>query len=239
MQLPELLEGRLVRRYKRFLADIELRGLGTVVCHCPNPGSMKNCAPDGARVWVWKSDNSKRKLAYSWELVEVEGAMICVNTMRANAVVTEALEQGRISELRQFDEIRREVKTSEGSRLDFALEGDGQRCYVEVKSVTLGVGDGVSTFPDSVTKRGAKHLGELIRLAKAGDRAVLLFCVGRDDTREVRPADDIDPHYGRELRRAMTQGVEVLAYRTEIRTAEIVLTKRLPVVVPDIADLVR
>jgi sugar fermentation stimulation protein A len=227
VDLPPLVEGRLVRRYKRFLADIELPGQGVVVCHCPNPGSMKNCAPEGARVWVSTSDNPKRKLAQTWELVEVDDALICVNTMRANPVVREALEAGRIEELAQFGQVRPEVKLESGTRIDFAL--DEGACYVEVKSVTLGVGNRVSAFPDSVTKRGTKHLRELLELHRHGARAVLLFCVGRTDTEVVRPADEIDPEYGQVLREVHGHGVEVLAYRAEITTATMTLRERVPV----------
>jgi sugar fermentation stimulation protein A len=227
MDLPELQEGRLVRRYKRFLADIELPGQGVVVCHCPNPGSMKNCAPEGGRVWVSTSDNPKRKLANTWELVEVDDALVCVNTMRANPVVREALEARRIVELAEHRSVKPEVKLPSGTRIDFGL--DDRACYVEVKSVTLGVGGGVSAFPDSVTKRGTKHLRELLQLHREGARAVLLFCVGRTDTRLVRPADEIDPEYGKVLREVHQQGVEVLAYRADISTSAMTLGERLPV----------
>lgn len=230
MKLPALAEGALVRRYKRFLADIELPGRGVVTCHCPNPGSMKNCAPSGARVWVSTSEDPRRKLPHTWELVEVDGAMICVNTMRANPTVAEALRERRIDELLGYDSIRPEARLASGSRLDFLLEGGGAPCYVEVKSVTLGVGDGVSAFPDSVTVRGAKHLRELAALREAGCRAVLLFCVARTDTSRVRPADEIDSAYGAVLREVVEAGVEVLAYRARIDVATMTLAERLPVV---------
>jgi len=230
LKLPELASGRLIRRYKRFLADIELPGQGVVTCHCPNPGSMKNCAPEGARVWVSCSDDPKRKLRHTWELVEVDDALVCVNTMRANPTVGEALREHRIAELSGYESIRSEARLESGSRLDFLLEGGGASCYLEVKSVTLGVGDGVSAFPDSVTKRGAKHLRELVTLRATGHRAVMLFCVGRTDTRAVRPADEIDPDYGAALREVAREGVEVLAYRAAIDLVAMTLAERVPVI---------
>ncbi len=188
--LEPLLEGRLVRRYKRFLADIELAGGELVVSHCANPGSMKTCQPDGARAWLSRAHGAKRKLAYTWELVEAEGATVCINTARANAVVEEALRAGVIGELAGFDQLRREVRYGTRSRVDFLL-GYGQRdCYLEVKSVTMRHGPRVSAFPDSVTARGTRHLEELMAMVRAGHRAVLLFCVNRSDARCVRPADE-------------------------------------------------
>jgi sugar fermentation stimulation protein A len=225
----QLTEGRLVRRYKRFLADIELADGEVVVSHCPNPGSMKTCAPDRARVWISKSDNPKRKLAYTWELVESAGAMVCVNTARANDIVAEAIDAGAISELTGYDTLRREVKYGENSRVDIVLERESERCFVEVKSVTLSFGDRVSAFPDSVTKRGTKHLEELIRVVEAGDRAVMLFCCNRDDTSVVRPADEIDPVYGDTLRKAKAAGVELIAYRCDVSPTGIEVRERVPI----------
>jgi sugar fermentation stimulation protein A len=224
-----LLEGQLARRYKRFFADVKLRNGQVVVSHCPNPGSMKNCRPDGARVWVSRNDDPRRKLRYTWELVEVERTLVCVNTARPNSVIAEALSAGRIPELAGYDSIRPEVAYGERSRVDFLLEAGDRRCWVEVKSVTLGLGRGISAFPDSVTARGTRHLRELMAVAAAGDRAVLLFCAGRADTRVVRPADDIDPLYGQTLRQAAAAGVEILAYRCDISPEGISLANRVPV----------
>jgi len=223
-----LLEGRLVDRYKRFFADVRLRNGHVVVSHCANPGSMRNCRPDGARVWISRSDDPRRKLRYTWELVEVEGALVCVNTAHANRVVAEAIEAGGVPELAGYDELRREVPVGD-SRLDLMLSRGDERCYVEVKSVTLGVGGGVSAFPDSVTARGARHLRELMALAGAGHRAVMLFSCGRSDTRAMRPADEIDPVYGATLREAAAAGVELLAYRCDIDTEGVWLRERVPV----------
>jgi sugar fermentation stimulation protein A len=225
-----LLEGRLLRRYKRFLSDIELPGVGEVVAHCPNPGSMATCAPEGARVWISESDRKSRKLRYTWELVEADDAMVMVHTGRANGIVAEGIEAGVVAELRGYDRMHREVKYGERSRVDFLLERGDARCFVEVKSATLGLGDRISAFPDAITARGKRHLEELIRVVEGGDRAMLLFCCNRDPSREVRPADHIDPAYGEALRRAADAGVEILAYRCDVSPDGVWLRARIPVV---------
>ena len=224
-----LTEARLISRYKRFLADIELPGGRVITAHCPNPGSMRTCAPDDARVWVWRSDNPRRKLQYTWELVEADGGMVVVNTARGNQVVAEALANQLIPELAGYDEVRREVAYGQRSRVDFLLTRGEELCYVEVKSVTLNAGGNVSAFPDSVTTRGTRHLQELMAMVDEGHRAVLLFCVGRDPTERVRPADEIDPTYGRTLRSAQAKGVEILAYKCAVTPRAITLGTRVPV----------
>lgn len=224
-----LLEGRLVSRYKRFFADVELPDGEVVVTHCPNPGSMRTCAPDRARVWISKSNNPKRKLAYTWELVEAFGGMVVVNTNLANRVVAEALDAGVIAELADYDEIKPEVRYGDSSRVDFLLTRGDERCWLEVKSVTLHAGGAVSAFPDSVTARGTRHLHELMNMVRTGDRAVMLFCVSRDPTEVVRPADDIDPVYGETLREAVAAGVELLAYRCDVSPTNVELLERIPV----------
>jgi sugar fermentation stimulation protein A len=225
----DLLAGRLIDRYKRFFADVRLEGGEVVVTHCPNPGSMKNCRPADARVWVRRNDNPRRTLRYTWELVEVEDTFVCVNTSRNNLVVAEALAAGAIAELRGYDRVRSEVRYGERSRVDFLLSRGDQHCYVEVKGVTLGVGQGVSAFPDSVTARGTRHLRELMAMVAAGHRAALLFCAARADTQQIRPADDIDPVYGETLRAAAAAGVEILGYRCDVSPAGIWLRSRVPV----------
>ena len=227
-----LIEGRLIRRYKRFLADVELADGEIVVAHCPNPGSMLYCAPDDARVWLSVKHSPTRKLPYTWELVEAYGAMVCVNTAQANEVVAEALAEGRIPELRGYDEVRREVMWSPGTRVDFVLSRHGETCLVEVKSATMRGGDRVTAFPDSVTARGTKHLGELMNAVRAGHRAVLFFCCNRSDARSVRPADEIDPLYGYTLRQAASAGVEILAYRSDLQPSGISLAEAIPVELP-------
>ena len=167
-----LISGRLVRRYKRFLSDIELKNRDRVTAHCPNPGSMLGLAEPGMAVWLSPSRNPARKLAFTWELVDAGASLVGINTGWANEVVAEALEARRIEELAGYPELRREVRYGENSRIDFLLEAPGRpACYVEVKSVTLRR-DGRAEFPDAVTARGTKHLGELSDMVAAGSRAL-------------------------------------------------------------------
>ena len=227
-------QGRLVRRYKRFLADI-VTDEGEHLCiHCPNTGSMLNCMGEGARVWFQRNSDPKRKLPGTWELVETpQGRLACVNTARANRLVEEALLAGVISELAGFTALKREVAYGvENSRVDFRLDYPAGPAYVEVKSVTLGFGDtAVAAFPDAVTTRGARHLRELAALAREGIRAVQLYCVNLTGIEAVRPASEIDPLYADALREAVAAGVEVLAYGVELSEQELRLAHRLPVVI--------
>ena len=226
-----LVEGRLVRRYQRFLAEVDTAA-GRVTAHCPNTGSMQGCAEPGMRVWLSPASNPARKLAWTWELVEaLPGVVVGMHTGRSNGLVREAIEAGRVAELAGYGSIRPEVKYGEGSRIDFLLQSPGRAdCYVEVKNVTAAVEGGVGWFPDAVTARGARHRRAMAAMVAAGHRAVLVFCVQRGDVEEVRPADAIDPVYGRTLREAMAAGVEVLAYRARVSLAGIALTDRVPVV---------
>ncbi len=230
MKLPQLIEGRLIKRYKRFLADVELADGSVVTAHCPNSGSMKGCAVPGGQVWLSRSDKAGRKLAYTWELAEAGGFMIGLNTGLPNRLTREAIENGTVEELQGYDTIRPEVRYGENSRIDLLLEGSPGRCFVEVKNVTL-VEDGRALFPDAITERGQKHLRELMRVVQEGDRGVIFFTVQRGDGDSVSPADMIDPEYGRLLRLAIANGVEALAYRAEVTTAGIRLVERLPVMV--------
>ncbi|HUQ06688.1 MAG TPA: DNA/RNA nuclease SfsA, partial [Kofleriaceae bacterium] len=216
---PPLVEGRLIRRYKRFLADVRV-GRDTVVAHCPNPGSMRTCADEGGRVWLQRKPATK--LGWSWELAEIGGhggALVSVNTARGNQLVAAALAAGAIAELREYETIEREVAVGD-SRLDFHLSRAGarrnrDRAWVEVKTATMDGGHGAAAFPDAVTVRGARHLEELRALRRRGFRATLLFVVPRTGVTSVRPADEIDPRYGITLRRAAAAGVEILAYTVE------------------------
>ena len=235
MDLPTPLhEGRLVRRYGRFFVDVDLTDGPRVTAHCPNTGSLLGCADPGLRVWLSEAHGAGRKLPYRWDLVEVEGGtLVGVNTGLANRLVREAIETGAIPEFAGYDDVQGEVRFgTEGSRVDlFLSRANGwERCFLEVKNVTAAVSGGVALFPDAVTARGTKHLRELMGVVVTGDRAVLCFCVQRGDAREVRPADTIDPVYGRTLREAMAAGVEVLAYRAEVSLSAIRLQDRLPVV---------
>ncbi|WP_313739937.1 DNA/RNA nuclease SfsA [Pseudomonas sp.] len=229
---PELEEGRLLRRYKRFLADIELASGEQLTIHCPNTGSMLNCMVEGGRVWFSRSNDPKRKLPGTWEISETpQGRLACINTGRANALVEQALRAGLIAELADFTALRREVAYGEErSRIDFRLEYPHGVAYVEVKSVTLGYpGSAVAAFPDAVTQRGAKHLRELAALARQGVRAVQLYCVNLTGIDAVRPAEEIDAAYAQALRAAVADGVEVLAYGTRLDAGEIFIDRRLPV----------
>lgn len=236
MRFPApLIAARLIKRYKRFLADVTLDDGTRLTAHCPNTGSMLGCQAPGSRVWLSRSDNPKRKYAHTWELVEVaDGTLVGVNTGRSNALVREAIEARCVDELAGYDEIRPEVRYgSENSRADFLLTGAGGACYVEIKNVTAAVDKGVALFPDAVSTRGTRHLRELMGIArKSRHRAVLCYCVQRSDVREVRPADAIDPDYGRTLRKALDAGVEAIAYRAVLDTQSVTLSERIPVVCP-------
>ncbi|MFI8745237.1 DNA/RNA nuclease SfsA [Pseudomonas sp. NPDC077186] len=229
---PPLQEGRLLRRYKRFLADIESAGGELLTIHCANTGSMLNCMSEGCRVWFSRSNDPKRKLPGSWELSETpQGRLACINTARANGLVEEALRAGLIAELAGFVALKREVPYGvENSRADFRLDYADGPVYVEVKSVTLGfAGTDVAAFPDAVTARGAKHLRELAALARQGVRTVQLYCVNLSGIRAVRAAEEIDPTYAAGLREAKAAGVEVLAYGAELSPQGIALMRRLEV----------
>lgn len=230
--VPALEEARLLRRYKRFLADIETASGEQLTIHCPNTGSMLNCMSEGCRVWFSRSSDPKRKLPGTWELAETpQGRLACVNTGRANRLVEEALLVGDIAELAGFAELRREVAYGvENSRADFRLDFAEGPVFVEVKSVTLGFdGTAVAAFPDAVTTRGAKHLRELAALAREGTRAVLLYCVNLSGIEAVRAAVEIDPAYAAALGEAREAGVEMLAYGAVLDPYEMRLARRLDV----------
>lgn len=222
MQYPQALQpATLIRRYKRFLADVELPDGSVVTVHCPNTGSMTRCAEPGSRVWLLHSDNAKRKYPWSWEWVEVdERHLACINTQRANQLVDEALQQGRIAELADYGQIQREPRVVDG-RLDFLLQQPGLAdLYLEVKTVTLlRENSDFGCFPDAVTDRGRKHLLRLQHLKQQGFRSVLLFCVAHQGIQKVGVAEDIDPAYAATLQQVMQQGVEVLARQVAFDSA--------------------
>jgi len=228
-----LLEGTLLRRYQRFLADVKT-ARGMVTAHCPNTGSMLGCAEPGSRVWLSPADNPARRLAWTWEMVEADGTLVGIHTGRSNALVREAIEEGVIRELQGYRELRAEVGFGlERSRADFLLTGGRRKpCYVEVKNVTAAVSSGVALFPDAVSTRGSRHLREMMHAVATGCRAVLVFCAQRGDVDEVRPADEIDPEYGATLREALPAGVEAIAYRAKVSPSGIALVQRIPVCCP-------
>lgn len=223
-----LIRGTLVQRYKRFLADVRLPTGEIVTAHCTNTGSMLGCKEPGSAVYVSLSPNKGRKLAYTWEMIQIRKAWVGINTLHPNRLVAEAIEAGTIRELLGYEVIRREVKVSAHSRLDLCLEGNNRCCYVEVKNVTLSF-DGAAAFPDAVSERATKHLKELIRLKRQGHRAAIVFVIQRGDCGYFRPADEIDPEYGRWLRRAVKAGVEALPYGATVTPKGIVLTDRIEV----------
>jgi len=225
---PPLTRGTLIRRYKRFLADIRLENSVTVTAHCPNSGSMKACCQPGRPVYVSFHDNPKRKLSYTWELIDMPTSLVGVNTQIPNRLTAHAIETGCVTELEGYETVRREVRVGKSSRIDILLEASGRRpCYVEVKNCTL-VEEGLATFPDAVTVRGQKHLEELQALVAAGCRCVMFYLVQRMDACRFAPADTIDPQYGRKLRRAVDNGVEILVYDVFIDRQGIRLNHRIP-----------
>jgi sugar fermentation stimulation protein A len=223
-----LTKARLIKRYKRFLADVEMADGSLATVHVANPGAMTGLAEPGAEVWLSRSPNAKRKLPWSWELVWVEGGLVGVNTMHPNAVAFEAIAAGAIPELAGYSDIRREVRYGAKSRIDLLLAGpDRPTCYVEVKNVNLKRGD-AACFPDSVTARGTRHLGDLAERVRLGDRAAMLFLVQRGDCGVFRPADWIDPAYSAALRRARAEGVETLCYACRLSLDGIEIGRALP-----------
>ncbi|MCM2973605.1 DNA/RNA nuclease SfsA [Larsenimonas suaedae] len=236
--LDSLVPGRLIARYKRFLADIELDDGTLITAHCPNTGSMRHVALAGCRVWVSKSDNPKRKLAWTWERIELpDGALVSVHTGRANALVKEALRAGRIVLPEPFgapegglaaeSTLSAEVKLDD-ARLDFMVENEeGARLYIEVKQVTLQEDDGIGYFPDSVSQRGQKHLKTLMTRVRQGEAAMLLFCVAHEGIECVRPARHLDPVYADLLQCAISQGVTVAAYGCHFSANRITLERPL------------
>lgn len=229
MNFPSrLIRGTLVQRYKRFLADVRLPNGEIVTVHCTNTGSMLGCMTPGSAVLISRSANLNRKLAYTWEMIRIDGAWVGINTMHPNRLVAEAVAAGIIPELCGYESVRREVKVSAHSRLDLCLGGKNGLCYVEVKNVTVSFA-GAAAFPDAVSERATKHLKELMRLKRKGHRTAVVFVVQRGDCDHFRPADEIDPEYGRWLRRAAKAGVEVLPYVAKVTPKGILLTSKIPV----------
>ncbi|WP_223670053.1 DNA/RNA nuclease SfsA [Kangiella shandongensis] len=241
---PPLIKTTLLKRYKRFLADVVSNEYGEFTAHCPNTGSMKNCWQEGDTAWLLDSQNPKRKYRYTWVLNQnQDGDWICINTHLANQIVREGIEDGVVEELRGYDSLQQEVKYGEeNSRIDLLLTDNNKPdCYVEIKTVTLlesGINKesgeefaaGAGFFPDAVSTRGQKHLRELIHMVEQGHRAVLFFLVQHSGIKTVSPAAHIDPKYAELLTNAAQKGVEIYAYNTHITAAEVNLQQALPVI---------
>lgn len=228
-----LIPGKLIKRYKRFLTDVELENGDIVVAHCANSGSMLSVNDPGAPVWLSPANDPKRKLKFTWELVQIGDAMVGVNTQHPNRIVADAIEAGQVPELTGYDSLRREVKYGKNSRIDILLESENKpMCYVEVKNTTMRrdlTPGAPAEFPDSVTVRGAKHLDELSDMVREGHRAVMFYLVQRDDADAFTVAADIDPTYAKRLDAAMKAGVEVVAYTCSVSPQEIIVTKPVEV----------
>ncbi len=226
---PKLTKGTLILRYKRFMADVKLRNGRVVTAHCANSGSMKGCCESGRTVYLSRSSNPNRRLAYTWEMIEMPSSLVGVNTMVPNRLVTQAIVDREIEPLSGYEVLRREVKCGLNSRIDLVLDQrSGKPCFIEIKNCTL-VEDHVAYFPDAVTARGLKHLVELQAQARSGNRAVIFFLIQRMDARTFSSADHIDPAYGSELRTAHQNGVEVLVYDVLISPESIRINRPLPV----------
>lgn len=226
MKFPPLIHGKLIKRYKRFLADIRLKNGEIVTAHVPNSGAMTGCIKDNCDVYISFHDNPKRKLKYTLELTNIDNTLICVNTNVANKIAFEAIKEGVISELKGYESIRTEQKYGVNSRIDILLENKNEKCYVEVKSVTLRLGNTLA-FPDAITTRGTKHLNELIAMKKEGHRAVMLFVIQREDLKKFKIANQIDKTYQETLTKAQKNGVEVLVYQSQICIDEIYIKDKI------------
>lgn len=229
LKWPELKSGILLKRYKRFLADILLDDGTQITAHCPNSGSMKTCSEPGLKVWISESLNRNRKLPFTWELIRMPSSIVGVNAILPNRLVKSAISMEIIPEISGFNEIIPEFKTSDHTRLDFCARSiDRTDCFIEVKNCTY-VENGLASFPDAVSLRARKHVEELAKLAKSGYRSIIFFIVQRMDADCFSPADCIDTEYGKALRKAASDGVEILVYDTLIDDKGIGIRKRLPV----------
>jgi sugar fermentation stimulation protein A len=228
MDYGELQSGTLLRRYKRFLADVELADGRTITAHCPNTGAMTGCAEPGSRVWLLHSKAPGRKYPYGWELVETATGTACIHSARANRVVAEAFAAGRIPGFEAYPQQQREVRYGRGSRADLVLSGEAGQVIIEVKSVTLCRPGGWGAFPDAVSERARKHLAELQAVRTGTTRAMIFFCVLHTGVQRVCAARDIDPRYAEALEQALDAGVEVQAWGAQVSPAGISLVTDLP-----------
>ncbi|WP_281301715.1 MULTISPECIES: DNA/RNA nuclease SfsA [unclassified Iodidimonas] len=233
MHFPDpLIPARLIRRYKRFLADVVLEDGRQITAHCPNPGAMLGCAEEGARIWLSPVHNPKARLRWRWELVESHDTLIGINTMLANRIVAEAIKKGQIAPLAGYGSLKSEVSTGAGTRFDFMAsdhpERPGEPCYIEVKSVTYRR-DGLAQFPDSVTQRGARHLLALKAMLDSGARAMMIYLIQRSDCSEMTFACDIDQIYYHAYEEAVEAGIESYAYGCHLSPSAIEIDQPLPI----------
>jgi len=226
VQFEKLIKGKLIKRYKRFLADIILENGEEITAHVPNSGAMTSCIEENCDVWVTFHDNPKRKLKYTLELTKMGKELICTNTGVANKIAIEAIENKTIKELQGYSSLKPEQKYGEKSRIDILLENANQKCYVEVKSVSLKIEDNLA-FPDAVTSRGTKHLNELKTMVEQGHRAVMLYVIQRTDNLPFRLACEIDKKYCEAFKEVTKQGVEVLVYQSNINFDKIFIDKKI------------
>jgi sugar fermentation stimulation protein A len=227
LKWPDLIRGSLIGRYQRFKADVRLGNGKIVTALCPNTGTMLTCSEPGRTVYLSYHDIPSRRLKYTWEIIDMPGSLVGINTGVPNRLVKLSIEAGILKELSGFDSIRPEVRYGTNSRIDILLERGEKKCFVEIKNCTL-VMDGTAYFPDAVTTRGLKHLKELQKEVSCGNRSVMFYLVQRMDAREFRPASSIDPAYGLELEKAKDSGVEILAYDVTIDLKGISINKKLP-----------
>lgn len=223
----ELIHGTLIKRYKRFLADIKLDDGSVVIAHCPNSGSMKSCLESGAEVYLALVNDQKRRTKYTWEMIRINGKWIGINTLHPNRLVYDAITEGKIEHLKGFTNVQREVKFGD-SRFDVYAENESEKCFIEVKNVTLKEGN-YALFPDAVTTRGQKHLRTLVEVKKAGMRAIMFYVIQRSDVDIFAPAKEIDPDYANELKVAVENGVEVFVVWAKVTPTGIELMEKLPV----------
>jgi len=230
----DLVPARLIRRYKRFLSDMQLEDGKEVIAHCPNPGSMMGMKDAGLKCWLEPNDDPRKKLKYGWRMSEfADGHMVGVDTGSANKIVAEALQSRNITELANYESLKPEVRYSTNSRIDFLLTQPGlPDTYVEVKSVTLSREPGLAEFPDSVTARGAKHLGDLSDMVRQGHRAVMLYLIQRTDAQRFTLAQDIDPNYAESFARARAAGVDVICYDCAMSPTNVTLNQPIPYLTP-------
>ena len=227
MQFKErLLQGTLIKRYKRFFVDVKYQNK-TITAHCPNSGSMMGLLNKGNKVWFSQSDDPKRKLKYTLQIIEINKKMVGINTHLTNKIILKSLEEKKIKLLTKFNNIKSEVKFSTNTRFDFLLSNNKEKCFLEVKNVTLMRQKGIAEFPDAITLRGTKHLNELINAKKKGYQSYILYLIQRDDCESFKIADDIDHEYKIAFERAKNNGVKILCYNCKLNSEEIILNKKI------------